>query len=116
VSGPHPVDPLLLDYGSHVVRAATVWPLVRGRWPEVLAHWRTHRPHILGVAVLSPVAFIMVLIAMQTTPVSYVAPAREVSILIGVMFGAKLLDEGNTSRRLLASVIMLGGIVMLAVG
>ena len=37
VSGPSAVDPLVLDYGSHVVRATMVWPLVRGHGRR----WRT---------------------------------------------------------------------------
>ena len=63
VSGSNIVQPLVLDYGSHVVRAAALWPLVRGRWPEVADHWARHRRQVLSVATLSPIAFILVLTA-----------------------------------------------------
>ena len=53
---------------------------------------------------------------MVFTPVSYVAPAREISILIGAMMGAHLLQEGNVSRRMIAASAMVGGIVCLALG
>ena len=53
---------------------------------------------------------------MIATPVSYVAPARELSILIGVAFGSKLLGEGQSTRRLIASAVMLLGILALAAG
>jgi len=59
---------------------------------------------------------LLFLTAMIFTPVSYVAPARELSILIGVAFGSKLLGEGQSARRWIASVIMLLGILALAAG
>lgn len=47
------------------------------------------------VAIFSPLAYILVLTALVFTPVSYVAPAREISILIGAVMGARLLSEGD---------------------
>lgn len=44
-------------------------------------------------------AYFLVLMAMVFTPVSYLAPAREVSILIGAVLGAWFLsEESRTSR------------------
>jgi uncharacterized membrane protein len=53
---------------------------------------------------------------MTFTPVSYIAPAREISILIGTFFGAKLLKEADASRRLLAAGGMVVGVIALALG
>lgn len=53
---------------------------------------------------------------MRFTPVSDVAPAREISILIGTAMGAHLLDEGDAHRRLLAASGMVLGIAALALG
>ena len=53
---------------------------------------------------------------MQFTPVSYVAPAREISILIGTVMGARLLGEGDAPRRLAAAGAMVLGVVALAIG
>jgi len=50
------------------------------------------------------------------TPVSYVAPAREISILVGAALGAQLLAEGDRARRLGAAALMVAGIVALATG
>ena len=47
---------------------------------------------------------------------SYVAPAREVSILIAALMGAQLLREGEIPRRLAAAAAMVAGIVCLAIG
>jgi hypothetical protein len=53
---------------------------------------------------------------MRFTPVSYVAPAREISILIGTAMGARLLAEGDARRRLAAACAMVLGVVALAIG
>jgi hypothetical protein len=53
---------------------------------------------------------------MVFTPVSYVAPAREVSILVAALMGTHLLAEGDAGRRLAAASAMVAGIVCLAVG
>ena len=68
------------------------------------------------VAILIPLSYILVLTAMSFTPVSYVAPAREISILIGTALGARLLAEGDARRRLAAASAMVLGIVGLAIG
>jgi drug/metabolite transporter (DMT)-like permease len=110
------VPPLILDWGSNLGRAIflTVLPL---RYPEeIRAEWRAHRYEAIGVAVLAPLSYILVLTAMQFTPVSYVAPAREISILIGTAMGTRLLAEGDGRRRLVAASAMVLGVVALAVG
>jgi uncharacterized membrane protein len=70
----------------------------------------------LGVAVLSPLAYVLVLTALSFAPVSHVAPAREISILVGTLMGGSLLAEGGLRRRMFASSFMVLGIVALAVG
>ena len=53
---------------------------------------------------------------MTLAPLSLVAPAREISILLGVIAGAKLLQEGQMLSRLGAATMMVAGIVLLSVG
>ena len=78
--------------------------------------WHEHKHEAIGCAVLIPLAYILVLTAMQFTPVSYVAPAREISILIGTVMGTRLLGEGEGQRRLVAAAAMVLGVVALALG
>ncbi|MBW7884078.1 MAG: EamA family transporter [Caldilineaceae bacterium] len=110
------VPPLLLDFGSSVGRVVLLTPVL---WPQRVGlrhEWRTHGREALGVAILSSLAYILVLTAFVTTPVSYVAPAREISILIGALMGAKLLREGSVGRRLVAATMMACGVMALALG
>ena len=78
--------------------------------------WRVDRRAIILVALLSPLAYILVLTAMVFTPVSYVAPAREVSILFAALLGAHFLKERDPARRLVAAAAIVLGIVGLALG
>ena len=80
------------------------------------AEWRDKKRWAFGVAVLSPVAYVLILTAMKFTPVSYVAPAREVSIVIGAFIGAKFLRESDGRRRLWAATAMAIGVIALALG
>ena len=62
------------------------------------------------MAILSPLSYGLVLYAMQIAPLSYVAPAREMSILIAALYGTHLLKEGDTARRLAAAALMVLGL------
>ncbi len=108
------IPPLLLDWSLSVGRAVILAPIARGRWPEVRRIWREARLQVLGVAILSPLAYILVLTALAFTPVSYVAPAREISILVGTILGTRLLAEGEGLRRVGAASVMVLGVVALA--
>ena len=110
------IAPVLYDAGTALTQLVLLTPFALRRWPEVVRHWRDHRLYAAGVAFLSPVAYILVLTAMVFTPVSYVAPAREVSIVIGAFIGAKFLKETDARRRLWAAAAMAAGVIALALG
>jgi uncharacterized membrane protein len=48
-------------------------------------------------------------------PVSHVAPAREISMLIGAFFGGKILQEGHVVRRMVAAGLIGLGVVFLVI-
>ncbi|MET8845834.1 DMT family transporter [Amycolatopsis sp. NPDC004625] len=81
---------------------------------EVARIWREQRREVLVVAVLSPVAYVLVLIALTTAPVSLVAPARELSIVLGSLAAWLVLGERDAGRRLAGAVIVLSGIAAIA--
>lgn len=110
------LSPVLYYWGSLVVQTVILLPVALSRRAEVGGAWRARRTETLGVAVLSPLAYLLVLTALVFAPVSRVAPAREIGILIGTLLGGGLLAEGGLGRRLAASLCMVLGIVALAVG
>lgn len=110
------IPPLLYDAGTALVVLTLVTPFALPRWTEVTRHWREHQRYIWGMALLSPAAYVLILTAMSFTPVSYIAPAREVSIVIGAFFGSHLLREAEGRRRLWAAAAMAAGVIALALG
>ena len=58
----------------------------------------------------------LILYALAHAPVSAVAPARELSILIGTVLGTTVLCETEGGLRSAASVAILLGVVALTVG
>ena len=111
------VPPLVYDWGCNAFRIAVLVPWTRARAPgAITAAWRERRKTTLAIAVMSPASYILVLTAMVFTPVSLVAPAREISILFAALMGAHWLREGDVGRRLLAAAGMALGIAGLALG
>lgn len=84
------------------------------RRPAVLAaEWRANGPCILAVGVLAPLAYTLVLLALTRAPLSYVAPVRELSMLIGIVLGAGLLRESLAPSRILGTLCFVAGVVLL---
>jgi drug/metabolite transporter (DMT)-like permease len=110
------MPPVGLYWGSVVVQLLlTAWPALRQR-QRTLATARSHWRAVLVVGVLSPLAYILILLAIQLAPVSIVAPAREVSVVLVSLAGWLLFREPHPVQRLLGAAIVLAGVAMLALG
>jgi multidrug transporter EmrE-like cation transporter len=77
------------------------------------AEWTERRLAIIVSGVLIVVAYLLVLIALETSQVSYVAPAREIGIVFGAVIGVLLLGEGAGLWRVWAAVLIVGGVITL---
>jgi len=109
------VPPLVQLGGGVVVEAVALTPFALARRAEVARMWREHRWDAGAVAVLSPLAYGLVLYALRIAPVALVAPARELSIVIGSVIAWRVLHEPKPLRRLTGAAIVLAGVFALAV-
>jgi len=110
------LSPILVDYAGNLLRMIL---LSGGAWQQrstLALEWSLCWKETLAVGVLMPLAYILVLVAMRIAPVSHVAPAREMSMMIGAYMGAKFLSEPHLVRRLTASALIAGGVAALALG
>lgn len=103
--------PVLAFYwGQLVVRAAVCMPwMIKDRHKlrtDCSRQWKG----LLVIAVLSPLAYQLVLLAMTMAPLSLVAPLRETSILFAIILGSLFLKERNTGRRLAGAACMVLGL------
>ena len=106
--------PILFYAVGIAVRTLALAPFTVGRRDELRREWRAKRTAILAVGLLSPTAYGLVLFAVQRAPLSYVAPAREISMLIGTFIGARLLREHMTRSQIVGATIMLTSVLGLA--
>lgn len=111
------IPPIVFDWGANLTRITMLTPMAMKREPGAISRaWRDHRKTVIAIGVVSPLSYILVLTAMVFTPVSYVAPTREVSILFAALLGAHALKEGDATRRTIAALGMLLGVSGLALG
>jgi drug/metabolite transporter (DMT)-like permease len=110
------IPPLVQDWAANLGRVLLMTPMALRLRSDIVPTWRRAKQEVIAVALLCPLSYILVLTAMVFTPVSYVAPAREVSILVAALMGTHLLAEGDAARRLAAAAAMVAGIICLALG
>lgn len=110
------LEPVGYYWASMVVQLAVLLPLALRERGALARTAREHPVAIAIVGILSPLAYVAVLAAYQLAPVSVVAPAREVSVVLIALAGWLLLREPHPVRRILGSVVVLAGIALLALG
>ncbi|BDT66968.1 hypothetical protein os1_11350 [Comamonadaceae bacterium OS-1] len=110
------ISPIMFDYASNVLRMGLMGTTVLRDLPAARLLWRAQWRYALVVGILSPVSYVLVLYAVQTAPLSHVAPAREVSMLFAALLGGHLLGEGQRGTRLLGAGCIALGVVALALG
>lgn len=106
--------PVLFYAAGLALRTVLLAPWALRRRGELRGQWRQHRGAIVLVGVLSPLAYCLVLFAVQSAPLSYVAPVREMSMLIGTLVGARLLRESLKPSQVAGAALMLLGVAGLA--
>jgi drug/metabolite transporter (DMT)-like permease len=106
--------PPLVQYPLTVVwLTALLTPFAVRRRDDVRDVWRAHRSAVVGVSLISTVAYVLVLVALSFAPVSFVAPTRELSIVVAVALGARVLGEVDVRRRLVAAGAVVAGVALL---
>ncbi|NUT99635.1 MAG: EamA family transporter [Saccharothrix sp.] len=107
------IAPVALMAGSSVTESVLLAPYALTR-PQLKELARKYWREVCVVAVLSPAAYVLVLFAMKIAPVSLVAPARELSIVIGSVLAWLVLGEPNPVRRLSGAVVVVAGVAAIA--
>jgi drug/metabolite transporter (DMT)-like permease len=110
------MSPILLDYYGNLVRLGLLLPTVLRDRTTAARHWRAQWKYALVVSAISPLGYVLVLYAMQSSPLSHVAPAREVSMLFAALLGGQLLGERDRLPRIAGAALIALGVMALALG
>jgi uncharacterized membrane protein len=74
--------------------------------------WQANRGNVL-LGGLFGTSYVLTLLAMATSAVSYVISARQVSVVVGTVLGVWLLKEGYGAIRIASSLLICAGVVMI---
>jgi uncharacterized membrane protein len=74
--------------------------------------WQANRGHVL-LGGLFGTSYVLTLLAMATSAVSYVISARQVSVVVGTVLGVWLLKERSGAIRITSSLLICAGVVMI---
>jgi len=108
------IHAVVLDWCANVVRVVMLVPWILSNRKQLRARMTGHWGLAIAVGVLSPLSYILVLTALgMGAPLSLTAPAREMSMMIGALFGMIVLREQVGPARLLGCAIMIGGVVLI---
>jgi drug/metabolite transporter (DMT)-like permease len=108
------VPPLLYAYLTIPVAALLLTPVVARPPAALAAARRAGGLAIVAVGVLMTGGYLLVLLALRLAPVSYVAPARELSIVVGTLLGVVALREPYPVPRLGGASLIVAGVALLA--
>jgi drug/metabolite transporter (DMT)-like permease len=108
------ISPFLIDFTGNLFRMVVLAPRAWSDRARVGLEARLYRKPIIIVRVLGPLGYILVLFAMRMAPISHVAPARELSTLVGAWFGSRLLREDSGPWRIAGAALIVAGVIALA--
>lgn len=109
------ISPFVIDFTGNLFRMLVLAPRAWNDRRRVAREARAYRKPIIIVSVLGPLGYILVLFAMRMAPISHVAPARELSTLVGAWVGSRLLQESSGPWRILGAALIVAGVISLAV-
>lgn len=94
---------------------------VAGLTPALLAsgglrqEWKVNRSTILLGALLNPGSYLLFLFALEQAPMARLGPLREVGTVFAAFLGIWLLKEQQGMKRILCSIVIFGGILLIGV-
>src|SRR5512134_38729 len=109
-----PALPYALTMFLFVPILTTTYNVRRFGWKQFLGAWNGPRIPLILTAVLGVVAYLLALIAYSFAPLSYSGAIREVSVVIGAFLGWQFLEEKMGGTRVLGSVVIFVGILVIA--
>jgi multidrug transporter EmrE-like cation transporter len=110
------MSPLVYISGETLLRILFVAAIAQPTSGAIRQTWSFQRWKVVAVGVLSASAYLLVLYALVLAPVTYVAPARELGVLLAAALGVQLLSESQRRRRLLCAGAVVVGLSALAIG
>ncbi len=109
-------DPIPFGFVHWIFSAGFLLPYVLWRcgWHEIRETFRTEWRPLAVAAALDIGAYTLILFVMETSKVSYIVAARQMSQIAAIVLGTVVLKEAYGRIRLLGGALILAGIALIA--
>jgi drug/metabolite transporter (DMT)-like permease len=112
-TGSNMMQPLLYMGLSFFVGACGHWLLLRAR--KVPIELGGMKPlNLMGASIANTFGYLLILIVLRTSPMSYVVPLKSVAVVLSLIVGVMLFKEQVDRRRVLSVLVILAGLVAIA--
>lgn len=109
------IAPVVLDWFANLLRFFLLVPIVIANPKRAREKMHGFWWLALGVGLLSPLSYILVLAALDLgAPLSVVAPMREMSMMVGALMGMVVLHEKVGPWRLIGCAVLITGVILLS--
>ncbi|WP_405116500.1 EamA family transporter [Paenibacillus sp. FSL K6-1217] len=108
------LSPLALLEVTNIGFVAGLTPAVL-KSRKLLEEWRRNKFTILLGSVLNPGSYLLFLFALQQAPLAHISPLREIGTIFATFLGVLLLKERQGLRRMVCSVVIFCGILLVGV-
>lgn len=109
-------SPIMYTLALHIVIAAALTPMmIYKNGYETLPKIKKDIKWVSAVGALSGLASLLQMIALTYTLVVYVIAVKRCGIIISVVYGSYKFDEPYTMQRIIASAVMIVGIILISI-
>lgn len=116
VKSVHPIPYTVLVFAFSAILVTPIMVRQYG-WGTMWGEWRAHWRPIVGIGILTTLAYMLVMVVYSFSPVAYAGSLREISIVFGAIAGWLWLKEGfGPIRALGAGIIFVGMLVIMLAG
>ncbi|MGO4497497.1 EamA family transporter [Paenibacillus sp. 2RAB27] len=107
------ISPIALLEVTNIGFVAGLTPLVIVS-KQLRREWKVNFKMIALGAILNPVSYLLFLFAMKYAPVAQISPLREIGTVFATLLGIVILKEKQGTLRILCSILILIGILMIS--
>ena len=110
------INPVMYMYSMTLGTAISMFPIILRLhgMAAIQAEWNLNKVRILGAGAFDFLSYVLILTALTFSPISYIAPAREIGIVLAVLLGSLLLKEPFGKGRILGSLMIVLGVALVA--
>ncbi|MEM6839240.1 MAG: EamA family transporter [Cyanobacteria bacterium P01_C01_bin.120] len=94
------------SYTALVSICYTVFMSANFSWVKIHQEWRNHKVSIMAVAVLNTFTYLLVLVALALSKATYVGALRQISLVIAVFLGWRILKEPLPAPKIFSVLLL----------